>query len=103
MTDATINVEGTIIGRRAGEFEGKPFGVIQLQARDKEAVKLIEINLADGFDINRYQTGTKTKVPVSVGASKDGRRIYYREVSGPADAASAGSRSASEAVRRPSI
>lgn len=102
MTDAVISVEGTIVGSRTGEFEKKPFGVIQLQSREKESVKLIEINLADGFDISRYQTGTKTKIPVRIGASKDGKRIYYREISAaemasgvkPAEAARTASRPA---------
>ena len=98
MSDAVINVEGTIVGRRMGEYDNKPFGVVQLEARDREAVKLIEINLADGFDISRYQTGTKAKIPVSVGASKDGRRIYYREVAN-VDAAHA-AKPASDAVRK---
>jgi hypothetical protein len=100
MTDAVISVEGTIVGSRTGEYEKQPFGVVQMQSREKESVKLIEINLADGFDMSRYQTGTKVKLPVRIGASKDGKRIYYREIPVAEIANGDRAKSASDAVRR---
>jgi hypothetical protein len=100
MADAVIVVEGTLVGSRTGEYQNKPFGVVQLQAREKDAIKMIEVNLADGFDINRYQTGTKVKIPVRVGASKDGKRIYYREIPATEGTNADRARSASEATRK---
>lgn len=99
MTDAVISVKGTIMGNRTGEYDNKPFGVIQMQSREKESIKMIEINLADGFDISRYRTGTKADIPVRVGASKDGKRIYYREVPEMDAGNGAQPRSAADAVR----
>lgn len=100
MTDAVISVEGTIVGSRTGEYEKQPFGVVQMQSREKESVKMIEINLADGFDISRYATGTKIKIPVRVGASKDGKRIYYREIPASEGVNAERAKSASEAMRK---
>jgi hypothetical protein len=86
MMDATIWMDGTIVGRRSGVFKapdsGKedPYAVVQMTAKDKEAMKVFEINLASGADLSRYPIGSKAKIAVRVGASKDGKRIYYREV-----------------------
>jgi hypothetical protein len=86
MTDAVISIEGTIMGCRTGVFKApdggkeEPFGVVQMIGRDATAVRVFDISLAEGFDIARYPTGGKMKIPVRVGASKDGKRIYFREV-----------------------
>ncbi len=78
--DAVITIEGPIVGKRAGVYKEKPFGVVQMQARDRDAVTLYEINLAENFDITQYATGTVMKIPVRVSASKDGKKIYFRQI-----------------------
>lgn len=106
MFDTQFWMEGTIVGSRSGVFKDAvlqkeiPFGVVQMTGCERDAVKVFEINLADGFDMSRYPTGTKIKIPVRVGASKDGRRIYYREVPATETAGAERAKSASEAVRR---
>jgi hypothetical protein len=104
MFDAQVWLEGTIVGSRSGIFKDPvlqkeiPFGVVQLSGREREAVRIFEINLADGFDMSRYAAGTKLKIPVRIGASKDGRKIYYREV--PATE-TVNAKSAADAMRKP--
>jgi len=86
MLDTKAYLEGTIVGRRHGVFKApdgskeEPYGVVQMTGRDKEAAKMFEVTLAPGFDIDRYVPGTKAKIEVTIGASKDGRRLYFREV-----------------------
>ncbi|WP_316201411.1 MULTISPECIES: hypothetical protein [unclassified Bradyrhizobium] len=87
--DAVVFLEGTLSGGRTGSFKApdggkeEPFGMIQMVGYDGTSVRTYEISLAEGFDMKRYPVGTKMKIPVRVGASKDGKRIYYREVPPP--------------------
>ncbi|MCP3463079.1 hypothetical protein [Bradyrhizobium sp. CCGUVB23] len=86
LADAVAFLEGTLSGNRDGIFKGQnggkdePFGMIQMVGHDGNSVKTYEISLAEGFDMKRYPVGTKMKIPVRISASKDGKRIYYREV-----------------------
>ena len=100
MTYAFFSVTGMIVGNRTGEVERRAlmdalsqpptgerkkwlFGVVQMQSREKTALRVIEIHLAEGFDMSRYKIGTIVKIPVRISSSKNGRRILYREI--PAD------------------
>jgi hypothetical protein len=105
MADAVFSVEGTIVGNRTGEVERQAlavplsqnigerkkwfFGVVQMQTREKTALRVIEIQLAEGFDMTRYKIGTSVKIPVRISSSKNGRRILYREIP-PIELASTG-------------
>ncbi len=86
IDDAELYFDATIAGNRSGVFKAadtgkeEPYGFIQFLGRDGNAAKMYEVSLAPGFDIKRYAIGTKVKIQVRVGASKDGKRIYYREV-----------------------
>lgn len=86
LADAIAYFEGTVSGGRHGIFKGQnggkdePFGMVQMVGLDGTSVKTYEISLAEGFDMKRYPVGTKMKIPVRISASKDGKRIYYREV-----------------------
>ncbi|MBB4395087.1 hypothetical protein [Bradyrhizobium sp. ERR14] len=110
VADAIVYLEGTRSGGREGIFKGQnggkdePYGVIQMVGHDGTSVKTYEINLAEGFDMKRYPVGAKLKIPVRVSASKDGKRIYYREVpsSEPSGPGAGQPRSASEDALRSS-
>jgi hypothetical protein len=85
IDDTELYFDGTVAGNRTGVFKAsdtgreEPYGFIQLMGRDGNSAKMYEVSLAAGFDIKRYAVGTKVKIAVRVGASKDGKRIYYRE------------------------
>lgn len=88
LADAVFFAEGTLSGGRSGMFkspDGKEeaYGMIQMVGHDGVSARTYEISLAEGFDMKRYPIGTKMKIPVRISASKDGKRIYLREVPPP--------------------
>jgi hypothetical protein len=107
MYDAELYLDGTIAGVRSGVFKApdtgkeEPYGFIQLTGRDGTSAKMYEVSLAAGFDIKRYAVGTKVRMPVRVGASKDGKRIYYREAVPAAATGPAGANQRSQADEVP--
>jgi hypothetical protein len=110
IDDTELYFDGTVAGNRTGVFKAadtgreEPYGFIQLMGRDGNSAKMYEVSLAAGFDIKRYAVGTKVKIAVRVGASKDGKRIYYREAvpAAPTGPAATQSRNASEETLRAS-
>src|SRR4051812_12067756 len=97
MKYAKAILKGPTVGRKSGVFkasDGKeePYGIVQMEMLDKEAVKIYEITLAPGFDINRYPVGSMLEIEVTIGASKDGKRLYFRQVPGDDTAKTPGTR-----------
>lgn len=72
-------LKANLDAKRTGVYDGRAYAILQTIERNEDgSIKLIEVNLPDGFDHSVYVEGQQIEVPVTVRA-KDSK-VYYRAV-----------------------